>query len=586
MAIALTDNGDNSGSGADTIDLTGIAPSGSNRLLCVGVAISDASVSTIDSVTQGATSLTELNNQTFGTYYRMGVWYLANPATSGTITADFGASQNEIYIAAMSFSGVDQTTPIDTGTDAFTNSGSMPTTNTITSETGDLVAAFCYGAISSGLAADPSGTLHDDQYGIGGYTGGGTATVTGSASTELGFDGTANEHGVMTWNINQASGGTTQAIGQATETNTALGLTAEKTTSIGLATETDAPLGLTPERTHEIGLATEADSALVMSHSRGATIGLATSPESALAVGAAKALAIGLTTEADSALPVTTGGTVVAIGLAEETDEALAASVLKTLAIGLATEADAALGLTPLKVYLIGLTTEADEALAMSYSRGAVIGIATSAESALNLSHARALAIGLALETDSALAVSLASGDEIIVPFTEWEVTAFGPRFVEFGIEVLEVGADPGVTGLPLSPPPHADPWLRRLYEILREELGRKEPALLGYRYDQSKVYIRFRAAIGTPWVQVHIQSADGVGGGTGGPAYDPATSVVSTEVDCRENRLQEVEVPILGTGRYIAFLVPVLYDGEGTKILFDGQSGRPDHIAFFDMGT
>jgi hypothetical protein len=129
--------------------------------------------------------------------------------------------------------------------------------------------------------------------------------------------------------------------------------------------------------------------------------------------------------------------------------------------------------------------------------------------------------------------------------------------------------------------PPGNDPWLRELAMLFNEEVGRREPTAIGWRHDGTLWHLRFRAPLNSLWVQVHVQGSGSGGGGI--VAYDPDNFVSSTEVDCRENRLQDVEIP---DGRHLVFLIPVNYDGAGTKVVFDGEDGRQDFATFVDLGT
>ncbi len=110
----------------------------------------------------------------------------------------------------------------------------------------------------------------------------------------------------------------------------------------------------------------------------------------------------------------------------------------------------------------------------------------------------------------------------------------------------------------------------------LNAELLQRAPTLLGWRHSGTDTKVRFRAALATPWVRVHVQTLV-----TGGEDYNPTTSVSSTEVECRAARQQDIT--ITGVTRFIVFLIPVQKDAAGTVILYDGQSGRPDNMAFID---
>lgn len=136
-----------------------------------------------------------------------------------------------------------------------------------------------------------------------------------------------------------------------------------------------------------------------------------------------------------------------------------------------------------------------------------------------------------------------------------------------------------------LGPPPSGDQYLAQVAAIVNAELDRLEPQIIGWYHDGTNLHMRFRAALATPWVQVQVQSTAAGGGGT---AYtgSAGTCVSRTLVDCRANRIQDVTVADLPYGRYVVWLVPVQQDGAGLSILFDGQSGRPDNLAFIDIGV
>ena len=129
-----------------------------------------------------------------------------------------------------------------------------------------------------------------------------------------------------------------------------------------------------------------------------------------------------------------------------------------------------------------------------------------------------------------------------------------------------------------LRQPPNGDGYLRELVALLNEAAFRKEPDILGVVYDGVNLDVRFRAAIDTPYVRVHIQSSVV---GEGGVNYDPSNYMTSTVVDCRTSRVQDIEFvadPLVG---YVVFLIPIQVDGAGAQVLYDGQSGRPDAVAY-----
>lgn len=117
--------------------------------------------------------------------------------------------------------------------------------------------------------------------------------------------------------------------------------------------------------------------------------------------------------------------------------------------------------------------------------------------------------------------------------------------------------------------PSVSDPTLSAWARIVNTELSLLEPVIVGFRQDSTKIYIRCQAPLAAPWLQIHVQSSQAGEGNTS--AYNATTYKSSTEVDCRATRLQDVEVTFVAGSTYVVFVIPVQYDGAGTKVLYDG---------------
>ena len=115
MAIAYdAAQGRNNGTGTSaTLVVAGLT--GSNRLLVVSV-LAEATGTTVSAIDFAGVAMTQLATtvDTDDGAQMFNVWYLANPATSGTITATLSGSTNW-NIFADSYTGVDQTTPFANG---------------------------------------------------------------------------------------------------------------------------------------------------------------------------------------------------------------------------------------------------------------------------------------------------------------------------------------------------------------------------------------------------------------------------------------------------------------------------------------
>jgi uncharacterized repeat protein (TIGR01451 family) len=88
--------------------------SGSNRILIVGVSYSGGSVTT-STVTYGLTPLTRIGVQS-GTFNqnRTELWYLLAPPTGSSAVAIAVSPAKEVAACAISYTGVNQTTPLNT----------------------------------------------------------------------------------------------------------------------------------------------------------------------------------------------------------------------------------------------------------------------------------------------------------------------------------------------------------------------------------------------------------------------------------------------------------------------------------------
>tara|TARA_R110000851_G_scaffold192241_1_gene342960 strand:- start:2751 stop:4088 length:1338 start_codon:yes stop_codon:yes gene_type:complete len=103
----------NSGTQGTTMTLTITIGTGSNRALFVCVN-TDPSVA-VSHIKLDGIAFTEISGTVLTTVGRNSIWYLMSPASgAGTITITWGASAGYVGMSAISFTGVDQTTPVNT----------------------------------------------------------------------------------------------------------------------------------------------------------------------------------------------------------------------------------------------------------------------------------------------------------------------------------------------------------------------------------------------------------------------------------------------------------------------------------------
>ncbi|MCH7836294.1 MAG: hypothetical protein IH864_05440, partial [Chloroflexi bacterium] len=197
-----------------TTGVTHTAGAGANRLLLVGVYGEDSGVIvSIDTVTWGGQTLTEIGEATVGTGYSNLVWmgYLNEAgiaaASGSTIVATWsGTTPNEsVLYAAVTLENVNQTTPIGgSSTGTATSASTVQITSAVAVDQRDMAVYVTVsgeqGRTHTADAGYTEGT-EEDSGGVGqvasnatkGITAGGTeqptATWSGGANTRLGIVG-------------------------------------------------------------------------------------------------------------------------------------------------------------------------------------------------------------------------------------------------------------------------------------------------------------------------------------------------------------------------------------------------------------
>lgn len=164
-----------------------------------------------------------------------------------------------------------------------------------------------------------------------------------------------------------SAGGGPTPVTAATETDTALTLSATQIKATGTATETDTAQALAAKQIAATGIALEADVALALTPKQIKAVGVAIETDTALALSPGASNAVGTAAEIDTALALT-GKQIRAVGLATETDTALALPLVQAHPVGVATEADVAFALTAVQRMLTGIALETNTALALSGS--------------------------------------------------------------------------------------------------------------------------------------------------------------------------------------------------------------------------
>ena len=141
-AIAQDGSATNASSTSSTISWSHTIGTGADRLLVVGVSYDARNSNTVSSVKLGTVNLTKLRSEGTGaSNARTDLWYLKAPASgTQTITVTIGGSSTSQrnMAGAVSYTGVDQTTPFSANNGATQYSSSEPSVN-LNATSGDLV---------------------------------------------------------------------------------------------------------------------------------------------------------------------------------------------------------------------------------------------------------------------------------------------------------------------------------------------------------------------------------------------------------------------------------------------------------------
>ncbi|MBX7207515.1 MAG: putative Ig domain-containing protein [Verrucomicrobiaceae bacterium] len=186
---------------------------GSNRILMVGISYRDNNSQTVSSVTYNGVALTQVgtSNIASGTPDgRMYIYRLLSPATGAhALVVNWSAALTQgSVIGAVTYAGVDQTTP--TGTFVANSSKTGTPTVTITSGTGKLAFGVCGGRTTTAYTVTTSGgTSLWSQMPFSGQTAGSGQSAPGAASVTMTWNGTSTLWCAGGVSLNQATGGGT-----------------------------------------------------------------------------------------------------------------------------------------------------------------------------------------------------------------------------------------------------------------------------------------------------------------------------------------------------------------------------------------
>lgn len=286
-----------------------ISAGAGNRLLLV-LSSHEDSAGAVSGMTWNGTALTKFDSTNATTWTRTEAWYLKAPAT-GTFNvvaskASFGG--NHWGIAIYVLEGVDQTTTFRTVGKGSADTGTSRSDTVAAWAAGDLLLDI--------LSLDATG--HTPTVGANQTADFATQNY-GAGSNETRGSSQTTTDGVMSWTwttscpfshiavgIIPASSGTTVALGQASETDTANAIAwAPKARLLGRVTETDTAQAMTRRKTVALAQATEADTASAFSRLKTRLLGQTSETDTAQTLSHGQQIALGQASETDSANAIT-----------------------------------------------------------------------------------------------------------------------------------------------------------------------------------------------------------------------------------------------------------------------------------------
>lgn len=163
---------------------------GSNLLLTAGGHVSAGSPPTISGVTYNSVAMTAMSGPTlYATFGRYSSWRLVAPATgANNIVMSLGGTGDELVLGGISFTGVDQTTPL--GTVAAAQGTSTAATVDASSAADEIVVDHChaFNNNASGAFSFAPGAGQTERYDVNvsdNFAGACGSTETGAATTTM-----------------------------------------------------------------------------------------------------------------------------------------------------------------------------------------------------------------------------------------------------------------------------------------------------------------------------------------------------------------------------------------------------------------
>lgn len=286
-----------------------ISAGAGNRLLLVFSSHED-STGAVSGMTWNGTALTKFDSSNATTWTRTEGWYLKAPAT-GTFNvvankASFG--NNHWGIAIYVLEGVDQTTTFRTVGKGSADTGTSSSHTVAAWAAGDLlldILSVDATGHTPTVGANQTADFATQNYGAGSNeTRGSSQTTTDGVMSWTWTTSAPNSH--LAVGIIPASSGTTVALGQASETDTANATAwAPKNRLVGQASEIDTSQTMTRRKTRALGQVPETDTATTFGRLKTLLLGRTPETDTAQTLSHGQQIPLNQASELDSARAIT-----------------------------------------------------------------------------------------------------------------------------------------------------------------------------------------------------------------------------------------------------------------------------------------
>jgi hypothetical protein len=203
------------------------------------------------------------------------------------------------------------------------------------------------------------------------------------------------------------------ALGRASETDTAAALGRQKIVVLGRAIETDTGRAVTRQKLVAVGRASGTGSAIGLARSKSVSLNRSTEVDIAQVVTRSKSTGVGRATEADAN---TVLGRTKATNLprVQEVDNATLLARVKAVLLQRASEVDSSSAVTLGRQTALGRAVETDTATLLSRGKSVALGLASTTSTAGSLSRLKSVTIGSVLGSNSAFPLSTSKAPVVL----------------------------------------------------------------------------------------------------------------------------------------------------------------------------